>query len=375
MTTQNIQVSATNYPQGFLTQPRAIVMIDGYQVGITDIEINTAQFGYADTFSVHMPLVGQNPPIDRDYFAENQNVSVEIYIGFPSDPNSFSSGDLDLILSGLADRYEDNLCTNLISISGRDLTSKFIDTKITQKFPNQLSSDIVTMFANQQNLTPQVTPTTTPVGTFYYNQQTFLANQMSQWDLIMFLAQQEGFSAFVQGDTFIFEPKNSTSDSPYSITYQPASSTNPSPASNTTTLNVITNSSVAGNVQVTVRVPASTRNGQSFSAKSSIKQKSGKSLSTKKYVYRKPGLTPQQAQQLASQLLEQHTSQGIAIEFDLPGDNLLQKNSIIELQGTDTVYDQTYFPDEIVRRISLEEGTYHMHVYARNTSTNQEDTQ
>lgn len=371
MTTQNIEVSAVNTPQGFLTNPRAIVMIDGIRVLTISIEVTTAQFGYADTFDVEIPLIGQPSPIDRNYFANNQNVLVQIYIGFPPDPNNFTTNDLDLILIGNADRYEDDLCENKISISGRDLTAKFIDTKITQLFPNQVSSQIVTTFAQQQGLTPQVTPTTTPVGTFAFNQQTLSANQVSQWDLITQLAQQEGFSAFVQGNTFIFEPKDNKGNSPYLINYQP-SGQNSFPSSNVESLRIITNATVAGNVQVTVRVPYSTKTGTAFSVKQSIKQKAGKSLSTKKYVYRKPGLTPQQAQQLAAQLLEQHTSQGVAIDFNAPGDNLLKKDSIIQLKGTNTLYDQQYFPDEIQRHISLSQG-YRMYCYARNTSDNLED--
>jgi phage protein D len=368
----NQNPSAITDQQGFATSPRAIVLINGIQVSVTHIEVNTAQFGYADTFTIFMPLIGQTAPINRDYFATNQNVLVTIYIGFPPNPNSFTSNDLDLIITGNADQYRDNLGTNFIEISGRDLTSKFIEAKITQYFPNQTSSQIVTAFANEQGLTPQVTATSTVVGAFYQNQQTLLANQMSQWDMITYLAQQEDFQAFVSGNTFIFEPKTDQSSNPYIINYVLASSSVAFPYGNFISCEVVTNTNLAGNVQVTVRVPYDTRTGQAFSVKVKSTQTKGISNTTRKYVLRKPGLTPQQAQQLASQLLEQHTSQGVGLNISMPGDNILKKDSIIQLKGTGTYYDQTYFPDEIRREINFEDGGYRMYIYARNT--NQDST-
>lgn len=372
MMTPNGETTATTQLQGFANQPRAIVLIDDIPVKTISIEITTGQFGYADTYTINIPLNDQPKPINRDYFAGNQDILVKIYIGYPPNPDTFTTNDLDLLMVGTADVYHDDLCSNIISINGRDLTSRFIDSQLSQAFPNQTSSNIVITLANAQGLTPQVTPTKAIVGSFYYNQQTLLSNQSSQWDLITFLAQQEGFVCFVQGETLVFEKKPIAPSNPYLITYTPSTVNSPIPYSNVDMLEIITNTNIASNVQVTVRVPYDVKTGTAFSTTVSSQKKKGSGKNKKKFVYRKPGLSPQQANQLAAQLLNQHISQGIAISVRLPGDNLLKKDSVIQLNGTGTAYDQLYYPDEIHRSISLDHG-YKMYCYARNVSQDLEN--
>ena len=57
----------------------------------------------------------------------------------------------------------------------------------------------------------------------------------------------------------------------------------------------------------------------------------------------------------------------------MPGDLTLDPRSMIQLTGTKTDFDQTYFVDEIDRHLSMEIG-FVQHVRAKNTSPRTQST-
>src|SRR5258708_3913007 len=89
---------------------------------------------------------------------------VELFIGFPADVSNFTPADLKSWIYGQVDEIEIDPVQNTIHVRGRDLTRVFIDTKTTQKWPNQTASQIATSLAKGHGLTPVVTATTTKVG-------------------------------------------------------------------------------------------------------------------------------------------------------------------------------------------------------------------
>jgi hypothetical protein len=93
------------------------------------------------------------------------------------------------------------------------------------------------------------------------------------------------------------------------------------------------------------------------------------------YSFSVPNLSPEQAQQLANKKLAELSrhEKGLAIEG--PADNVLQLTHRIVIEGTGTPFDQTYYPDSIVRSMSAESGSgYHWSIQAKNHSPETEVT-
>jgi len=82
------------------------------------------------------------------------------------------------------------------------------------------------------------------------------------------------------------------------------------------------------------------------------------------YNYAIPNLTTDKATQKAKSLVQELTAHEIKLSAALPADNTLDITNIIKVTGTNSEFDQLYFPDEIVRRMSLDEG-YTMQVSAK----------
>lgn len=358
-----------------LRQPRGIILINNVQVNWFDIEIMTTTFYLADSYHIQIPLNGQDPLLNLNYWSVTQTLNVQIYIGFPPDPNAFSVQDLDLFMVGDADEIDVDPLSATIRISGRDLTSRLIDTKTTQKFSNQTASSIAIQFANEHGLTPQVTNTTTIVGNFYQTQQTLMTNEYTEWDLLTFLAQQEDFVCFVNKNTLIFEPRPTTSSNPYILTYQPPTTQQASPQYNGMQLRLTRSLTLAKDVSVTVKVPYGTKNHNAFFVKATSRHTVSNASRgpVQKYSYVIAGLSQEQALQKAQSILKDITIHEILLDTRLPGDNLLLKDSLIKLQGTNTAYDQLYYPDQVVRTLNAHTG-YTMEVSAKNHSVNTEVT-
>jgi hypothetical protein len=116
-----------------------------------------------------------------------------------------------------------------LQIEGRDLSSRLIENKTQEAFVNQTSSQVATTLAQRRGLTPQVTATTTLVGRYY--QQDHVRDSLNQfsrttteWDLLIYLAQREGFDVFVKGTTLYFQPTTDPSADPYVVRWDGVSS-------------------------------------------------------------------------------------------------------------------------------------------------------
>lgn len=358
--------------QGISRSPRAIVTINGTQVKWESLSITTNTFYVADKFSITLGKTGQPDGIDENFWASTQQCVVAIYLGFPKNVDSFTTADLELFITGDADGIIDDFCGKTINISGRDFSSRMIDKKITQKFSNQTASQIATMFANEHGLNPKVTTTSTPVGTYYEQQQVLLAHETTEWDLLTFLAQNENFVVFVQNYDLIFEPRPESTQNPYVFTYQPATENYSSPTFNGINLKFTRSLTLAKDVKVTIKVPYGSKNGKPFyRTKTASHTNSTRTGNLQKYSYVIPGLTPDQATQRADQILRDITRNEIIMETSCAPDNVLKKDSIIKVTGTGTVYDNLYYADEVVRNFSYDEG-YIMNITAKNHAVDSE---
>lgn len=364
--------------------PRAIITLNGIRVKWYELSVTATTFYLADTFHFDFPLSGQDENLTLEYFANTENFLAQIYIGFPPDPDSYSTSDLDLIIQGNVDDLQIDLASRRVAMSGRDLSSNFLDNKTTQKFSNQTSSQIVQMFADQYDIKTRITPTNTLVGSYYAQQQVMLSSESTEWDLMVFLAQQEEFVLFMEGETLVFEPRPDSTNvtNPYVISYVAPTDDNGSPMISAVGLTLSRSMTLAADAQVTVRVPFGSKTGKAFNKVASSSHRKSNNLDNapspskkvQKYSYSKPGLTEEQALQFAQQRLKEITSHEVRLSATLPGDNLLKKDSLIQLTGTNTPFDQYYYSDQVTRTIQMSETGYDMQISAKNHSVDTEVT-
>lgn len=355
--------------------PRALVKVNGI-IAPALIQFSTDQNNYyransfEATFSLFYPG-WENGEVNWKWWSEQETIEVEIRAGYPPDPFSFTDTDLEEIFYGEVDDLDINPVDNRVLLRGRDLSLRLIESKTTEKYPNLSSSDIVKKLAEEEGIETEIVATDGKTGRFYNEEHTTLSSERTKWDLITFLAQQEGYIVFLKGRKLHFQPAPKTDDSdPYIVQWRARTDTvPPTIAGNFIELQMKRSLTVAKDVIVSVR---SWESGSKKavdttvkSSKSARRQNRGGNAQT--FSYTIPGLKKEQAIRRAEQILEEITRHEMNLNFTMPADNLLNESSIIRLEGTGTAYDQIYFADHIVRSYSTGQG-YLMLVHAKNHS-------
>lgn len=355
-------------------RPRGVVKINGVPVSFLSANVENKSHFSADTWRVKLEAWQQPEGYGMAYWADATDVQVEVLFGQLQEGDDVSARPASvtsLILGQVDDVEIDPLDGDSLIISGRDLSARMIDTKTTNKWPDHVSSWIVTEIAKQFDLTPQVTATKTPVGQFYNSTYSNLARDVPTWDLLVFLAQQEGFDCYVRGSTLYFGPPQADNDaSPTIITLTGTDGVQ----SNCTRLRLRRSLTLAQDISVTV-LSHNVAIGKSVRA---IATRAGKRPATtssskaaekiQSYVLRRAGLSQEQAQQLANKTLLDLTKFERTFEATMEGDPLLTVQKRAVIQGTQTSYDQSYYIHNISRTIDFD-GGFVMSFSGKNHST------
>jgi phage protein D len=360
--------------------PRGLVFINGQLMAWTKIKVDEKTFYEADTFDIDLPLNAQANGFGLEYFSSMPAMLIEVYAGFPPNLDNYSKADLTNILTGQVDDVTITLDGTNINLIGRDLTAKFIDNKTTEKFQNMTASQIATLFAQRRGLTPIVTPTSTKAGYFYGIDHARMTNLQSEWDLLTFLAQESNFVVYVQGQSLYFKPQPEETDNPYVVQYTKPSSEHNSPSANAVKIELSRNLTLARDIIVKVRSKNSqypqgfTRTAKATpNKKTALPSKAQPIGDAQVRVFEYDGLTIEQAEQKAQQLLRQLSQHERKIRVTMPADNLVNKDVVVKLQGTDSDFDQVYFPAEINHELSAGDSIgYRMTIAAKNHSPNSE---
>ena len=358
-------------------QPRGVVKVNGTVMpGWLEFEIDNNAFFHADTFRCRFAASALPAEYGPAWWASQSAIFLELFIGFPDDVEAYSAADLDSFIYGQVDEVTYDPVGTFIEVSGRDKTADFIDAKTYEQFVNHTSSMIATELAARHGLTPVVTATSTKAGTYYAQENRRIPLDRSEWDLLTWLAQEEGFSVYVKGRDLHFEPQVQPDADQYALKWvDPApDSDQGAPIFNGTGIVCSRNLTLARDIVVYVR-SWNTKQKKGFTVKaqaSHTKKAIGKGAAqaagaAQTYSFVKPGLTREQAQAMANARLKELSAHEMKISASLPGDNLLALTTLVSLSGTGTAFDQTYYPDSITRRISFA-GGYKMHLSAKNHS-------
>jgi phage protein D len=330
--------------------------------GIIMAEVLSNNYYAADQFRVAVAL-GADPVATVAFWGDILGTLFDVQ--FSLDGIGYSS-----LIQGHADDLDIDFQQATVQIRGRDLSAALIEARTQETFSNRTASEVATILAQRHNLTPAVTPTKTPVGRYYESEHDRItlgefSHATTEWDLLVFLARQEGFDVFVQGTTLYFQP--AAAPSPPSVVVQPDTVSG---------LRLGRSLTLARDIEVTVKswnsrqknAYTQTVRGHAVSAGASV---SGGPVQS--YVYVRPNLTPNQALQFAQSRLNEISRHERVIDIVMPGELVLTPRSTVLLDGTGTDFDQVYYVDSIERSISFQSG-FTQQIRAKNTSPRTETT-
>lgn len=349
---------------GMSRQPRFKVTINGVAVdGFFAFEVANNSHFAADTFRATAALGRLPAAYDAAFWSNVSDQNLEILA------DETGAGSFAPLIYGQVDDVEADLVGRTLTLSGRDLSARFLDAKTTERFQNLTSSQIVRQLAARHGLQASVQTTATLVGRYYEIEHARMTSEQSEWDLLTYLAQEEGFDLWVSGRTLHFLPPQPIAAPPYMLRWQEPSSGR-LPAANFTRMR--TGRSLTLARDVLVKVSSWNQNREAAVVTSfRVRQAHGLSFAAGRtpqvYSFTIPNLTPDQALKFAQRKAEEITQHERLITVDLPADHLLTTRSIVQLSGTGTSWDQSYRVASVERRMSFEEG-YRMTARLKNHS-------
>jgi phage protein D len=305
-------------------------MIDDLPVyGALSVRLEQAGYFRASRFCVTMAM-GAPPLLEIVSYAGLSQKTITIEMA--SEPLGFTS-----LLTGQIDNVTIDCAAQCATLTGRDLSARMIDTEIAEAFVNQTASQIVAAIAGRHGLSADIAPTTAIVGQYYQLDHARSSLQLhsragNEWDLLVWLAQNENFYLNVTATTLYFGPLPVID--PVVIAQE-----------NCMDLSI----DIALTIPAAAKVMSwNTRN------KAVVMQTAGSGAVTTNLV--RPNLSSTQALNLANSQLAALGRHVTVLEMRLSGELALTPGTPIYLNGTQSSLDQIYMIDEITRELDIENG-------------------
>jgi phage protein D len=254
----------------------------------------------------------------------------------------------------MVDGFSLDLIFNTVTVEGRDLSASMIDSFRQRDFVNQTGSDIVSTIASSHGLTPVVTAVQGFVGRFYGDGYTRLSlgqfsRIRSDWDLVVELARENQFDAYVSGKSLFFTAPVGAGEAPVLITPQCV-----------ITMRLDVQASLSTNSAVRVQSWNSQNYApyiSGFTNNTDATLGATSAVPMTPYLFTAANLTSSQAANNASRFgaeVERLTS---VLSFELPIDLSLLPRTNVLLSGSDSAFDGTYCVDTIQISYSTTSGS------------------
>jgi hypothetical protein len=284
------------------------------------------------------------------FWASMSDILIDIELGTDGG-DSFSS-----LIRGPVDSVSIDPIMGMIRIEGRDYTANISAANTQESFVNRTSSEIVSIIAARHSLKPVVTKTNTLVGTVDpYNRSILSLHQSSKivtdWDMLVFLAELERFSLYVEGTDLHFESRDIVPPRVLNICPNKVSE-----------LKMERLLSLGSGIQVTVnswdrnQMQAVSLSVDSSSGPSNIGSIQSETQTNSRFFLTRPNLPSADATLLAQRQLYDIGSHERVIEFEMPGELIFAARDTVQLSGTDTSFDQSYQIETIDRHIGPSSG-------------------
>jgi len=331
--------------------------------GIIDFEVTNASHFAADTYRLTAAIDNLPPDLGLSYWGDSTGDELEIFAGFK---DQSGSGQSQSLIFGQVDDVAVDIVGRTLTLSGRDLSAQFLDTKTATDYSDKTSSQIVQIIAGNHKMASSVAPTQEWVGSFYELYHSRITKDQSEWDLLMFLAEQENYDVWVAGQTLYFQPPVPLTTDPYVLLWSDQGQGQRT--ANFEDLKMQRSQTLARDVVVKVQ---SWNQAQGITVTSTLTRnqtnKSPRPSQPQTFTFYPPNLNKEQADKFARGKMEDITKHERVITGKLPADSLLTNRSLVKLTGTGTAWDQSYHVDTVTRRMSFKEG-YTMEFRAKNHS-------
>lgn len=336
------------------------------EIPVVDIEIEQNNFLAPDCFRLTSPLSLLPPQADANFWSSISDAEINIQLGFQNTDKSY---DLKNRIYAQIDQVRIDLVKRTLSLSGRDLSARLLDTRLSINYSDRTSSYIIQDIAKRHYLGSAIAPTTIKVGTYYQIENMRMLHNSSEWELVSMLAQQENFDIWMDGTTLNFQPTVTTTNDPYALTWRDDGVGGYS--ANVIDLVLDRAQTIARDVIVKVAtwnhksgIPF-VATGTAHGLNKSLGPRSGTPTT---YYFTMQNLSKDQANKWAQSKAEEISKHERVIKFTVPGDNILTTRMPIRLSGTGTSFDQIYYADSITHHMSVHHG-YTMDVRAKNRTT------
>jgi phage protein D len=343
-----------------LVRPRAGLAINGQRMDdhLVSFEVQNNRFFTADSFNVVLALVERDPERGLPFWSDqgaDGNMQVELFASLSDEQQPDQS-----LLAGRVDELRLDLARRTVTLIGRDHTADLIEAKIAEKFQNQTASQIVETLASRYGLTARATATSTLAGTYYKHEHANLNDETTAWNLITYLAEREGFDAYVKGKELYFGPPPEAGKAPvWVLQYEPSEGEGSVARAPATSIQFTRGLTASREVVVKViswgRTKKKAITGTSRSQRSA-RTTTGQFARAATHTFRVAGLDQEQADREAERLHREITRNMRSFDAEIPGDPRLGIDTIVRVRGTGGSFDADYHLDELIRGFSRTQG-------------------
>ena len=318
--------------------PRVYLLTSLGQIPCISASVTKKAKRAADTFTAELSILRTTLfGADFDYWADYQPEDVQIMMA-----TALGEADITSMITGRIDKPQINWEQNTVSVSGRDKSASLIETRRSQKFSSQKSSDIASTIASDNGLSPQVTSTSDYAGKQYNDGDVnHLALHRTDFEIMSDLADREGFRWYVSGTSLVFEPKGQGSDV-YSAMWCPPGTVAPYGVATITGLETSRNMTAAKTHNVNVK-SWHPKDGKMYVGQAQA-QGVGDTINID---HHHNGKTQDQADTLAMSRAMDAIRHDCNVTAKGPLDLTVDPRQMqLQLSGTGTIYDQLYDMDD-----------------------------
>ncbi|MED1663466.1 hypothetical protein [Brevibacillus laterosporus] len=278
---------------------------------------------------------------------------VSIEVGFEGEGSlqKLIEGDMDYPIWNFAE-------SETVTITGRSYGARAFDFKESIKMQNMTASAAFKKIAAQHNLKPVVpVATDTFIGEYIGEDHANAKREVSHWDFILYMAQNEGFTTHVRGTEWYFGPREKLPNymkDPVIFTWghniKPGLQIERAPkASRNLIIEIV--SWIPGRAK---KRGKGNLKGQRIVEKASFAGSSSGEKKTLRYYY--PNVTRDQAQRLARKKLEELSKTQVFGSFQTDWFPDVQIDRRISLRGVGTVLSQDYFTSKLIVSGQIDSG-------------------
>ena len=316
------------------------LMIEGRQVsGLIRAVIHSTNCYDADSFFLTLAL-GLPPLTNVSFWASIDAATIEI--------TAVEGISTELLLVGVIDMVQLDPLRGTVTIEGRDLSARLIDSYWQQDFVNQTASEVVTTIALQCGLMPIVSNTTGIVGRYYNDGYTRLSlgqfsKFRSNWDVVVQLARDSGFDVFVSGRSIYFQPPSIGTSIPIFLRL-----------ADVKTLHISCTKALGDNPATRVQ----SWNSQEMAVYTNMPNPTAFDPNTSHpFLFTSANMTADQVDASAARLNSELTRLGTVLQFEMPWTADILPRSLILLSGTESELDTYYEVDSVEREFCATTGS------------------